>query len=89
MTGLPVVGTDIRGTREEVVPEATGLLVPVRDASALGAALSRLAGDPDLRADWGAAGRTRALDLYDEAKVIAKQLKQLGLDVPQKAPAKP
>ncbi|MEZ5670768.1 MAG: glycosyltransferase family 4 protein [Alphaproteobacteria bacterium] len=79
MTGLAVVATDIRGSREEVVAEETGLLVPVGDADRLAAALARLAGDPALRARMGAAGRTRALDLYDEAKVIDRQLRHLGL----------
>lgn len=79
MAGLPVVGTDIRGTREEVVPEETGLLVPVNDASALAAALNRLVADADLRRRWGAAGRERALALYDEKAVIARQLVRLGL----------
>jgi glycosyltransferase involved in cell wall biosynthesis len=80
MTGLPVVATDIRGSREEVVAEETGALVPVNDAAALAAALDRLAADPALRARWGAAGRARALALYDEAKVVARQLELLGLD---------
>ncbi|MGE0734569.1 MAG: glycosyltransferase family 4 protein [Alphaproteobacteria bacterium] len=79
MTGLPVVATDIRGSREEVVPEATGLLVPVGDAAALTASLNRLVGDAGLRARYGAAGRARALELYDERKVIARQLDWLGL----------
>jgi glycosyltransferase involved in cell wall biosynthesis len=79
MTGLPVVATDIRGSREEVVPEETGLLVPVDDAAALARALNRLVADPALRARWGAAGRTRALALYDESKVVARQLALLGL----------
>jgi glycosyltransferase involved in cell wall biosynthesis len=79
MTGLPVVATDIRGSREEVVPEETGALVPVNDAAALARALNRLVADPALRARWGAAGRTRALALYDEAKVVARQLDLLGL----------
>ena len=74
MTGLPVVATDIRGAREEVVEGETGYLVPVRDPAALGAALARLAGDPALRARMGAAGRVRALDLYDEAKVVRREL---------------
>jgi glycosyltransferase involved in cell wall biosynthesis len=79
MTGLPVVATDIRGSREEVVPEKTGMLVSVGDAAALAAALNRLAGDAALRARWGRAGRERALALYDEAKVVARQLEVLGL----------
>ncbi len=79
MTGLPVVGTDIRGTREEVVEGETGTLVPVKDAAALAAALLRLVRDPKLRAGWGAKGRERALALYREDLVIARQLVMLGL----------
>lgn len=79
MTGLPVVATDIRGSREEVVHEETGLLVPVRDPSALHVALKRLIGDAALRALYGAAGRRRAHRLFDERQVIARQLRTLGL----------
>ena len=79
MTGLPVVATDIRGSREEVLPEETGLLVPVRAAAALAGALNRLVADADLRRRWGEAGRARALDLYDEGKVVARQIGMLGL----------
>lgn len=79
MTGLPVVGTDIRGTREEVVDGETGTLVPVNDAKALAAGLARLAGDAELRTAWGAKGRERALALYREDFVIARQLEALGL----------
>jgi len=81
--GLPVVATNIRGAREEVVQGAdaasTGALVPVRDPAALAAALNRLVADPALRAHQGAAGRARAVELYDEDKVVARQLALLGL----------
>ncbi len=79
MVGLPVVATDIRGPREEVVDGETGALVPVADADALAAALDRLAADPALRARWGTAGRARALALFDESVVITRQLDRLGL----------
>jgi glycosyltransferase involved in cell wall biosynthesis len=79
LTGLPVVATDIRGSREEVVDGTTGLLVPVRDAGALAAALSKFAGDPALRAAMGKAGLARARELYDERKVVARQLDLMGL----------
>jgi glycosyltransferase involved in cell wall biosynthesis len=78
LTGLPVVATAIRGPREQVVPEVTGLLVPARAAQPLAAALRRLVGDPELRAAMGEAGRARALELYDEAKVLARTLEMLG-----------
>ena len=80
MSGLPVVATDVRGSREEVVDGETGRLVPVGQVAPLNRALAALAGSASLRAEWGAAGRARALVLYDEAEVIARQLRHLDLD---------
>jgi len=79
LSGLPVVASDIRGPREQVVDGITGLLVPPRQVEPLAAALARLAADPALRAAMGAAGRERALALYDETKVVARTLDLLGL----------
>ena len=79
MTGLPVVATDIRGPREQVVDGQTGFLVPAEQDAPLAAALSRLAADPALRARMGEAGRARALDRFAEAKVIGRTLDLLGL----------
>jgi glycosyltransferase involved in cell wall biosynthesis len=79
LVGLPVVATNIRGPREQVVDGETGLLVPPRSVAPLAAALSRLANDASLRARMGDAGRARALDLYDEAKVLSRTLDALGL----------
>ncbi len=79
LTGLPIVATDIRGPREQVVDGVTGLIVPARESAPLAAALRRLTGDPALRATMGAAGRARALDIYVEEKVVARTLDLLGL----------
>ncbi len=79
LTGLPVVAADVRGPAEQVVPEATGLLVPPGDASALAAALRRLVADQALRERMGAAGRERARERYDEGRVLARTLDLLGL----------
>ena len=79
LTGLPVVATDIRGPREQVVHGETGLLVPPMQAAPLADALARLVADPGLRARMGAAGRARALERFDEAKVVARTLDLLGL----------
>jgi glycosyltransferase involved in cell wall biosynthesis len=79
LTGLPVIAAAVRGPREQVVEGVTGLLVPPGDAAALGQALARLAADPALRTSMGEAGRARALERYDEAKVIARTLDLLGL----------
>jgi glycosyltransferase involved in cell wall biosynthesis len=77
-----VVATDIRGAREEVVPEVTGLLVPTRDARALERAFLRLIADAPLRERMGAAGRARALQLYDEARVVARQIAAIRAHLP-------
>ena len=79
MSGLPVVATAIRGTREQVVEGETGRLVPVGDVGALVAALHPLVADPALRARYGAAARARAESLFDERLVIARQIETLGL----------
>lgn len=79
MCGLPVVATDIRGSREEVIDGETGVLVPVGDGDALAQALGELVKDVGRRKAMGRAGRKRALALYDEQKVIARQTEALGL----------
>jgi glycosyltransferase involved in cell wall biosynthesis len=79
LTGLPVVASDIDGPREQVVPEVTGLLVPARQVAPLANALARLAADPALRAAMGEAGRARAVELYDEARVVTRTLDLMGV----------
>jgi glycosyltransferase involved in cell wall biosynthesis len=79
LTGVPVVASDVRGPAEQVVDGVTGFSVPAGDATALGAALGRLVRDPNLRATMGQAGRLRALDCYDEAKILSRTLDLLGL----------
>jgi glycosyltransferase involved in cell wall biosynthesis len=79
LSGLPVVATDIRGSREEVADGKTGTLVPLGDVSALARALQRLAGDAALRAAYGQAGRERAEALFDERKIVARQIALLKL----------
>ena len=82
MMALPVVATNIRGSREEVVDGATGLLVPVRDAGALATALLALTDDPAMRRRMGAAGRARALAVFDESKVVAHQIAEIRARLP-------
>ena len=79
LTGLPVVATNVRGPAEQVVDGVTGYSVPPGDAGALAVALATLARDAGLRRRMGQAGRARALDRYDEAKVLARTLDLLGL----------
>jgi len=57
--GLPVVTTNVRGSRDLVEDEVTGLLVEPGDVRALVAALVRIIQSPDLRIRMGTAGRER------------------------------
>jgi len=74
-SGLPVVATDIRGCREEVVHGETGRLVPARNSQALADALIELIESPQLRSRMGAAARRRAEQHFSEDLVIQRQEK--------------
>jgi glycosyltransferase involved in cell wall biosynthesis len=66
--GTPAVGTDVRGNREVIVDGESGYLVPVRDASALADAISRLSAEPARRRKMGEAARRRAETQFDERR---------------------
>ena len=69
-SGLPIVATDIRGCRQVVTHERTGLLVPVRNPVALADAVHRLVDDPALRSRLGAAASSKAVAEFDQQRVI-------------------
>lgn len=68
--GLPVVATDVRGCRQVVDDGLTGVLVPVRDAPALAAAVRALAASPTMRSDMSVSARAKARRQFDQARVI-------------------
>lgn len=74
MMGKPVIATNIRGSREEVVDGLTGILVPTRDPKALAVAMRRLLVDPAGATRMGESGKQRALELYVESRVVAVQI---------------
>ena len=55
--GVPVVATDIPGTRELVLPEVTGYLVPVGNRAGFAKYTERLLNDPGLAARLSAAAK--------------------------------
>jgi len=69
-SGLPVVATDIRGCRQVVQNGENGLLVPLRNAEQLAAAIRQLGEDPALRRKLSEAGRRIALEHFDEDRVV-------------------
>ncbi len=68
--GLPLVLTDIRGCREVVHHGVNGFLVPPGDPAALCARVEQLVADPALRAAFGQESRRRAVEEFDEQRVI-------------------
>jgi len=59
--GLPIVCSDAVGAGHDLVePGVNGLRFPAGDVAALTACMERLAADPALAAQWGAASRARA-----------------------------
>jgi glycosyltransferase involved in cell wall biosynthesis len=73
-SGLPIVATDIRGCREVVDHERTGLLVSARDDAALEAAIERLTSDTAVRHRLGEAAAAKAREEFDQRRVISRTL---------------
>jgi glycosyltransferase involved in cell wall biosynthesis len=66
----PIITTENVGCREVVDDGINGLLVPVKDAKALAAAMIRLIEDPALRERMGKAGRAKVEQEFEERSVI-------------------
>jgi len=68
--GLPIVGTDIGGIPEILLPSGAGVVVPVKDARALAQAIRELLDDPDRRARMAAAGRAYVRERYSLERMV-------------------
>jgi glycosyltransferase involved in cell wall biosynthesis len=68
--GRPAIATDVGGTSEVVTPD-TGVVVPPTDEAALAAAITRLAGDPELRARMGDRARKHVLSRYSIERLLS------------------
>jgi glycosyltransferase involved in cell wall biosynthesis len=69
-SGCPVVATRVGGVPDVVQDGVDGFLVEPADLEALADRLARLAGDLELRAQMGAAGRERVLPRYSVERLI-------------------
>jgi len=70
--GVPVVGSDIAGTRDLVINGETGYLVPVGDRAGFARAARRILDDPHLAQRLGAAGRVRMAEQFSVAQMIER-----------------
>ncbi len=77
--GRAIVTTDAPGCRQTVVPGENGLLVPVRDASALSDAMCRFLEEPHLVEIMGKNSRALAERSYDVKLVNQQMLNMMGL----------
>jgi glycosyltransferase involved in cell wall biosynthesis len=77
MMGKPVIASNIRGCREQVISDITGILVPSKNSIELKLAINKLLIDKDLRISMGKMGREKALRLYDEKYVIKLQIETI------------
>jgi glycosyltransferase involved in cell wall biosynthesis len=73
---LPVVGTPVAGTPEEIIEGETGFMIQPGDRDAIADRLIRLLTDPTLRANMGAAGRSR-VEKHFENEVVTARLIEL------------
>lgn len=87
-TGRPLIATRIRGCQEVVRHGDNGLLVPVRNAGALAAAMKTLAEDPALRLRMGARSRELAVREFSQERIADETLatyRRLGAGLPAAA----
>lgn len=72
--GLPVIASDVGGTRESVIDGETGFLVPRGDADTLRDRLLQLINDTELRVRMGRKGRERFLKHFTFERMLAKTI---------------
>jgi glycosyltransferase involved in cell wall biosynthesis len=73
---IPVVSTDISGISELVKNEENGFLVPEKNPPALAQALEKLLAQPELREQFGKAGRQRVLQQFSLERNVG-EIRQL------------
>jgi glycosyltransferase involved in cell wall biosynthesis len=79
---VPVVATDVGGTREAIRDGTDGFLVPPREPGAAASALERLWREPELRERMGRAGRERV-----ESEFTLERQTQRWVDVYERVTA--
>jgi glycosyltransferase involved in cell wall biosynthesis len=71
-SGLPVVATDVAGSRQVIVTGESGILVPPGDASALASAMTDLLANDDERSRLGRGARERVLAEFSADRQAAR-----------------
>lgn len=90
--GLPVVATDVGGTREVVATGHTGILVPPKDANSLAKAVEQMLQDPTSARQMGQRGRQLIhthFDVQRNAPVALEILRHIADGGDAKQPVSP
>jgi glycosyltransferase involved in cell wall biosynthesis len=80
--GLPCIATDVSGTKQVVVPDETGMLIPPGDSSALAKAMEELLADPDRARRMGEAGKRRVESLFSARNQTEDHVRRFRSDWP-------
>ena len=83
--GVPVIGTDIAGIPEEIEDGVTGIVVPPKDAEALGQAISKMLSDSEGRMRMGRAAQERFRKLFTLNKMIDSYLTLYDKGIPERS----
>lgn len=83
----PMVATAVDGTPEVILDGRTGFTVPPGDALSLAVAIGRLLRDPDMRRNFGQAGRSFVLEHFTQERQV-EQTQQLYFDALQQRGAR-
>lgn len=73
--GKPVVAFDVTGLRDVVMPDVSGMLVPVNDVGALARACAHISKQPGLAGQMGESGRAMAIGRFGEDHAIAAYIR--------------
>lgn len=82
--GNAVIATDIRGSREEVIENETGFLIPLNAPKKIAERISLLIHDRVLMSRFKVNGRKRAEQLFNEEKVVENQLLYIDQKIREK-----
>jgi glycosyltransferase involved in cell wall biosynthesis len=69
-TGLPVIGTDVAGTREVIKSSTNGILVPPKEPAAIAEAVQKLMDDTELKNRIAGQGLIFVRKMYSVASNI-------------------
>ena len=72
--GKPVIATNIRGCREEVIEGVNGYLCEAKSSSSLALAFNKTLDNEGIRVKMGKKSRELFLEKYDEQLVLEKEM---------------